>query len=90
MGAGSLGRIGRPTPSDIRHRRRGHQLPLCAKRSLWGHIRGQLPEDREQFRAGEKSCVIFCFCLFVCLFLAVLGIHCCVGFSLVAVGGATL
>ena len=90
MGAGSLGRIGRPTPSDIRHRRRGHRLPLCAKRSLWGHIRGQLPEDREQFRAGEKSCVIFCFCLFVCLFLAVLGIHCCVGFSLVAVGGATL
>ena len=67
MGAASLGRIGRPTPSDICHWRRSHWLPLGTKMSLWGHIRGQLPEDGEELRAGEKSCVIFC--LFVCFWL---------------------
>ena len=76
VGAASLGRIGRPTPSDIRHWRRSHRLPLCTKMSLWGHIRGQLPEDGEQLRQ-ERRAVSSSACLFVCLF--VFG---CVGSSL--------
>lgn len=73
VGAASLGRIGRPTPSDIRHRRRGHQLPLCLQGSLWGPIQvsSQRIEENSSGGGREELCHLLLL-FFIYLFLAVL------------------